>query len=112
MPAIAACTDTGDSGAADRGLRTRGVESLRSISGDQCRQAPQVGGLSGMAATWSVHCIGLHWHTRTDARQFIAPTSVSESHRRALADRTDERQYDRTDSFQISSLPVLSPKLS
>ena len=68
-PAIAACTDTGDSGVADRAQRTRGVESLRSISGDQCRQAPQVGGLSGMAATGQFiapACIGT-----------LAPTSVS-----------------------------------
>ena len=46
-PAIAACTAGGDSKATDRGSRTRGDESLRSISGDACRRAPQVGRLAG-----------------------------------------------------------------
>src|SRR5688572_6951403 len=51
-PAIAACTVIADSVGTDRAERTRVVESLRSISGDSCRRAPQVGRLTGTPAHW------------------------------------------------------------
>ncbi len=42
-PASAACTGIAGSNGTDRAARTRGEGSLRSISGDPCRRAPQVG---------------------------------------------------------------------
>jgi len=49
-PASVACTACADSPDWDHADRTRGVESLRSISGDACRRAAQVGAPSNTAA--------------------------------------------------------------
>ena len=57
--AIAACTSNADSSVTDRALRTRGDESFRSISGDQSRQASQVGGPAGTPRELEARPIGV-----------------------------------------------------